>query len=332
MSSSRNLLKYICLGLAAVVVILLLVVAFLLGKQSGAGKNEGVGRTPSGGGAAVTETPAPLPDGAATPAPADGTGGEDTAATNAAEVPPAATLPDPTQQAAQPSQQTDTVPHPPADTTGAPKTLSVDMTNGSLTFTTGVSFDVKYDSSVIDVQSSGGRVAIKNDHSNPSAGERKRMDVIVTVPYDYYLEDVDISFGAGKLVSDELRANNLRLELGAGSATLDGLYVTGAADIKNGAGAFSIKSGALNNLTMQCGAGATQVKAALTGASRITAAVGAVDLQLDGAQSDYTVAFQMGLGACYFNNEKIARSGAFGSGPNRVDINGGFGVMRVSVG
>ena len=120
--------------------------------------------------------------------------------------------------------------------------------------------------------------------------------------------------------------------MGAGSASLEGLVATDSAEIRNGAGAFTVKSGSLNNLTMQCGAGATQVKAALTGSSRVVAAVGAVDIQLEGSESDYTVAFQMGLGACYYNNEKIARGGAFGSGPNRVDISGGFGVMRVTVG
>ena len=329
MSSSKNLLKYVCVGLGAVVLVLLLVVAFLLGRQSGTGKNSGAGRT-SADTVAVTDGGAARSDETQAPPAAQDSGDTQAAITDDKDDPGSAAA-QPDAQTTQPAQQT-TAPLPAADATGAPKTLSVSMSNGSLTFTTGTAFDVKYDPSVINVQNSNGVVTIRNDHSNPSAGERKRMDVTVTVPFGYAMEDVDISFGAGKLIANELRANNLKLELGAGSATLDGLYVTGSADIKSGAGAFSIKSGALNNLTMQCGAGATQVKAALTGASRITAAVGAVDLQFDGAESDYTVVFKMGLGACYFNNEKIARSGTFGTGPNRVDINGGFGVMRVSIG
>ena len=326
MSSSKGLLKIVCVLLGAVVVALLLVVAFLLGKQNGGSGGEGAGRDSSVT-AAVTEAAAQAPAGETEPSPADTTEGEGMEEPSGKDESPAVT-----QSAARPSQPAATAPQAPADTSNAPRSLSVEMSNGSLTFTTGPAFHVKYDSSVIQMQSGDGHVTIRNDHSNPSAGERKRMDVTVTVPYGYALEDVDVSFGAGKLIVNELRTADLRLELGAGSATLDGLYVTGSADIKGGAGAFAIKSGAINNLTMQCGAGATQVKAALTGASRISAAVGAVDLQFDGAQSDYTVAFQMGLGACYFNNEKIARSGSFGSGPNRVDINGGFGVMRVTVG
>ena len=206
------------------------------------------------------------------------------------------------------------------------------VTSGSLTFETGTAFDIRYDSSVIRVERNGTDVVIENDHSSPSASERKRMDVVVTVPANHTFDDVEIELGAGKLITRALRTRTLELEMGAGSATLEGLVATDSADIRNGAGAFTIKSGSLNNLTLQCGAGATQVRAALTGSSRVVAAVGAVDIQLDGRESDYTVAFQMGLGACYYNNEKIARGGAFGSGPNRVDISGGLGVMRVTVG
>ena len=158
------------------------------------------------------------------------------------------------------------------------------------------------------------------------------MDVTVVVPEGYAFEDVDGELGAGKLITKALRTQELELEMGAGSATLDGLVVTSSADIQNGAGAFAIKSGTINDLTLQCGAGATQVKAALTGSSRIVAAVGAVDLDFEGKESDYTVTFNMSLGACYYNGTKISRSGTFGSGPNRVDISGGFGVMRVNVG
>ena len=158
------------------------------------------------------------------------------------------------------------------------------------------------------------------------------MNVTITVPYEYAFENVDIECGAGKLIVHTLRTGTLDLELGAGSAVFNDLYVTDSAEIQEGAGELAIKSGELANLTLQCGAGATRVAAALTGVNRVDAAVGAVDLDFKGAETDYTVAFQIGLGACYYNNEKIARSGSFGEGPTVVDINGGFGVMRVNVG
>ena len=305
MQTSGNTLKRLCILLGAVVAVLLLAIVFLLGRQSGAKNNGGAGRSDS--------SPAVTQD---------------------ATVPSIdqADAPDAGNDAGQPAQPTQAVTNAPAQDPNSPLTLDIDMTSGSLTFETGAAFDIRYDSSVIRVERNGTDVVIENDHISPSASERKRMDVVVTVPANHTFDDVEIELGAGKLITRALRTRTLELEMGAGSATLEELVAADSADIRNGAGAFTIKSGSLNNLTLQCGAGATQVRAALTGSSRVVAAVGAVDIQLDGRESDYTVAFQMGLGACYYNNEKIARGGAFGSGPNRVDISGGLGVMRVTVG
>ena len=316
---TSNTLKRLCILLGAVVLALVLAIVFLLGKQCGAKNSGGAGRSDSS--PAVTQEAA-VPSNEQTDD--ANAAANDTQTTASAPGETAANVTQPPQQPAATAA--------PAQDPNAPLTLDIDMTSGSLTFETGAAFDIRYDSSVIRVNRNGTDVVIENDHSNPSAGERKRMDVVVTVPANHTFDDVEIELGAGKLITRALRTRTLELEMGAGSATLEGLVATDSADIQNGAGAFTIKSGALNNLTLQCGAGATQVKAALTGASRVTAAVGAVDIQLDGRESDYTVAFQMGLGACYYNNEKIARGGAFGSGPNRVDISGGFGVMRVTVG
>lgn len=213
-----------------------------------------------------------------------------------------------------------------------PKSLIVNMTAGSLTFKPGLAFDVTHDSKVIRVTADGSTLVIENAHANPSASQRRKMDVTVTVPENYLFENVDVSFGAGKLIVRSLSAKVLNLELGAGSATFDNLNVTESAMIQEGAGELVVRSGSLSNLTLRCGAGATRLAAALTGTNRVDAAFGAVDLDFQGRQEDYAVVFSMGLGACYFNNEKLARSGSFGEGPTLVDINGGFGVMRVNVG
>ena len=322
MEGSRHTLKYICIGLGAVVVVLLIVVAFLLGKNSGAGSNSGAGRDSSDG-AAVTKAvdTAELTGDAATGSSQSAADSEDDASGSGGS------SADASEQSAATTASTAAV-----QAEGMPATLDIDMSNGSLTFEKGSTFGVKYDSSVIRVQQNGSSMTIANDHSSPSAAERKLMDVVVTVPDGAAFSQLDITFGAGKLISYTLPATELRLELGAGSATLENVVVTGSATVKSGAGAFAIKSGAIANLNLQCGAGATQVQAALTGSSSITAAVGAADLRLEGKESDYTVSFNMSLGACYFNDSKISRSGTYGSGPNKVDINGGLGVMRVNIG
>lgn len=311
--SNNKTLKYVVIGLGAAVVLLLLALAFLLGQRSGEKKAD-----PTAPPATEAATLSPVPAEPGTDAP----GGETASAAAGEQT---------TGGSAAPAPQT-TAPQQPAVTADAPRNLDISMTAGSLTFVEGTAFGVKYDDKVILVEESGDTVTIENAQRHPSAGERRRMNVTVTVPTGYAFDNVDVEFGAGKLIAHTLRVDALRLELGAGSATLEDLYVTGSAEIQEGAGELLLKSGSIANLTLRCGAGATRVTAALTGTNSIDAAVGAVDLKFDGSESDYTVSFQMGLGACYYNNEKIARNGSFGEGPNLVQINGGFGVMRVNVG
>lgn len=298
MNESGKTAKYVIVALAAVVVALLLVVAFLLGRGSG-NKNQNQNPTvPSGTQSGQTADPG-------TTAAPSGNNDADPSASDAAS---------------QPAE------------TDAPRNLEISMSAGSLTFVEGSAFQIDYDKTVISVSTHGDSVTIENHHSHPSASQRRRMDVTVTVPAGFAFDSVDIEMGAGKMIVHSLNAEALDLELGAGSATFDSIYITGSAEIEEGAGELAIKGGKINNLTLQCGAGATRVAAALTGTNTVNAAVGAVDLKFDGSEADYTVAFQMGLGACYYNNQKIARNGSFGEGPTLVNISGGFGVMRVNVG
>ena len=296
--------KTVLFVLIGMIVVLLLVIAFLLGKQSGEKKPSAGDPAQPGASSGLTVAEGRT-QGPSVTVPLQTDGGA-SAATERATVPAAAV--------------------------GAPRNLSIDMSAGSLTFSEGEAFRVDFDDSVVRVQENGETLSISNLVSHPTASERRKMDVKVILPAGCAFGDVDISFGAGKLTVRSLLTETFSLELGAGSARFDSVTVTGSAQIREGAGELNIGGGSMNDLTLQCGAGATRVKAALTGACRVQAAVGAVDLDLEGVKSEYTVAFQMGLGACYFNDEKIARSGSFGEGPNRVDIVGGLGVMRVRAG
>jgi len=308
--------KYVIAALAGVVVVLLVVVAFLLGQRSG--QNTDTTSAPSNIAeqSSVSENTSSATD-------SQDSFSSDDWEDNTSEQ-------DNTFEQDISSQNEQT----PSDLQDQdiPRNLDISMTAGSLTFVSGSEFNVDYNSSVINVTTSGDTMTIKNDHSHPSASERKKMDVTVTVPDPYSFGSVDIEFGAGKLIVHSLSSNDLSMELGAGSANFDNINVTGSADIKEGAGELVISNGSIANLDLKCGAGATRVACALTGSSNVTAAVGAVDIDLKGSESDYGVSFQIGLGACYYNGEKLSRSGSYGSGENTVNITGGFGVMRVNAG
>ncbi len=304
-------LKTVLAAFGAVIVILLIVIAFLLGRGT---------RDQNGSGSGIQETAAALPAvsgeiPAASAAPQEQGASPAAAGSTAASSVPTATA-SPSSAATEPADM--------------PRRLEVSISAGTFTVVEGGAFHVEYDESVIKVEQEGDQIEIENRVDHPTASERRRMDVTLTVPRGGAFTDVDMECGAGKLILHALQTETLELELGAGSATLENVIVTGSAEIREGAGELQIKSGSLRDLTLQCGAGATRVHAALPGSSAVHAAVGAVDLDLLDAEGGYAVSFQMGLGACYYNSEKIARSGVFGEGSNSVNVIGGLGVMRVN--
>lgn len=301
MNGSRKIWKNILIGIGAAVTILLLNIAFLIVRDSVYNSIVSAERNTSAAGAAME--PAAPPD----------------AVTNVVAETTAA-------QELQP-----TAPPLPSPSV-LPRILKADMINGSLTIETGLFFNVKFDPALIQVAHTGDVLSIRNAKNSFSVNERTRMDVTVTMPAGSSFDTVDVSLGAGKLTVLSMVTKELTLTLGAGNAVLTGLSVTESADIRCGAGAFSLKNSAVNPLTLQCGAGTTQIQAALTGESRVTAAMGEVDLALDGTENDYTLSFNLNLGACYYKGVRTSRSDTFGFGPNRVEISGGFGVVRVDVG
>lgn len=324
MNGTQKIIKYLGTALAVIVMVLIVVGGVRLVKYFVQKKQPETPETVS------STTLAPGESGTALP-----TAPQESTAAPVTEPPHSAAAPGESTTAAA-EQGTSYVPEPGTVTAipgqQIPRNLDIEISAGSLTFVAGDVFNVNFDKSVIDVSTAGDTMTIENANRHPTASERRRMNVTVTVPENYAFGSVDIEFGAGKMIVHSLKAETLDLEMGAGSATFDDIYISGSAGIKEGAGELVIKDGVIYNLALQCGAGATRVTSALRGASRIDAAVGAVDLKFDGTEADYTVAFQMGLGACYYNNEKIARNGSFGTGANTVDITGGFGVMRVTVG
>ena len=64
----------------------------------------------------------------------------------------------------------------------------------------------------------------------------------------------------------------------------------------------------------------------LLGDNKISCGIGKVDLVLKG--NDYTIDFDSGVGKTQYNG-KIIQDGTYGSGINRIEIDGGIGDISV---
>ena len=135
------------------------------------------------------------------------------------------------------------------------------------------------------------------------------------------VDALKINAGAGELSLDGLTARELSLDLGAGSAKLTSVNVTGKTVIDGGAGKLELTGVELANATIDLGVGKCTFFGVLSGENTIDCGVSSVDIRLAGKAGDYDVESE----DCLFGAELTPLKG----GPNKIRIEGGVG--RVSV-
>lgn len=151
----------------------------------------------------------------------------------------------------------------------------------------------------------------------------------IYIPEDMVFDQVDMTTGAGLIDLEQLSCQKLELELGAGKAEFQKLTVTGKADIEGGAGQFILHNGQLHNLDFEMGVGEGDIVTSLTGSADIASGIGALYLTVLGNADDFTVYAESGLGRVEVDNRSISGEAVIGSGPNRLEIEGGIGNITV---
>lgn len=149
------------------------------------------------------------------------------------------------------------------------------------------------------------------------------------LPEGTVFEKVEISTGAGRLTVEELSAEKLSLELGAGEVIINRLTATESCEIDGGAGAITVKNGSLHDLSMDMGVGQLTMTASLTGVSDLDMGVGETELTLLGGKESYRVKINKGVGSAEVDGQSASDGETFGNGENRVTIDGGVGSIEV---
>lgn len=153
----------------------------------------------------------------------------------------------------------------------------------------------------------------------------------IGIPKDFVFTSAQLETGAGKVDIAALQAEDLSLELGAGEVKIAYLSATKCAELEGGAGKITISDGSLQDLHMEMGAGQLNLTAALFGSSELDLGVGETNLTLLGAQEDYTVCIDNGIGSATVNGQKMKNDDTYGSGKNRVELDGGVGNICVNI-
>lgn len=204
--------------------------------------------------------------------------------------------------------------------------LEIDLSTSNLTIKEGEKWEVKANkvSKMFTINNDSNTLKIKEKKVWPF-NNLKSGEVTIYIPKTE-LNKLDIEGGVGKVEIKNIIAKDLDLQTGVGYLKIDDsiFYNT---NIESGVGKTTITSSTLNNLEMEGGVGSTDIEAHITGMSKIECGVGEINLSLLGQKEDYTIVAEKGLGEIKIENQKQKNKMVYGTGQNRIKLEGGVGSI-----
>lgn len=204
--------------------------------------------------------------------------------------------------------------------------IKIDLTYSDLEINTG-EFKVETNSDNIVTKIKDKTLIIKEKNAWNIKFKNKQK-VILHLPSNIELTEVEINNGSGKLYIASIIANNIDLDLGAGSTNIDNIIASNA-DIDTSAGTLNIDNGIINNLDLDLGVGKTTINAKLTGKNKIDIGVGSFYLNVLDNISNYKLKLNKGIGMIKVNDEEIKNDTTIGTGDNIINISGGVGSINI---
>ena len=209
--------------------------------------------------------------------------------------------------------------------------LDIEINAADLYIKEGEAFSVESNLKNLKVDDNNGRLTIKDLTKNKRFGGYSYENAVLTiyVPVGTVFENVNLTTGAGRLTVDNLFAETIDFELGAGEVTIGSLVATKSADIEGGAGRITVSGGVLKNLDMDMGVGELNLTSAFSGECKLDMGIGESNITLIGNKDDYKLDLEKGLGSITVDGKDVSDFGSSGNETNKVDISGGIGAINV---
>lgn len=223
------------------------------------------------------------------------------------------------------------------DTVGEKKTyaigneiesLDIDISAADLSVVIGKNFSLESNHKYLSVKEEKGILKISEDKVLFGISH-KGASVVLTIPNGFTFDDVTISTGAGKADIDVISANTMDLDFGAGVTRVGCLNVHTRTKVSSGAGKLVILNGEMNDLSVDMGVGELELTGKLTGSSTVDYGIGKAKLTLIGNIDDYRIELDKGVGGATLDGEAMSDEGVYGSGQNRISVDGGVGNLRI---
>lgn len=143
------------------------------------------------------------------------------------------------------------------------------------------------------------------------------------------LSSLTMDTGAQSVKIEGITADRLSLNQGAGKVIMKDVAFSNS-KIKGGVGSMSIKQAVFHDLDLSIGIGKASMTAQLLGTSKIKGDIGVLDLTLQGAASAYQIHTKKGIGSLTIDGKHYKEDTTYGTGPNKIDLDGGIGRLEVS--
>ncbi len=189
-------------------------------------------------------------------------------------------------------------------------------------------FQVESNLNALKVEDGGGTLRITED--SLFGANYNDVFVTLTLPAGHELREATLQTGAGRVAIQQLTAQELDLDLGAGEVIISTLVATQEADIDTGAGRVTISDGSLKNLDLDMGLGKLELTAKLSGSCQIDQGVGEIRLRLMGSQDDYTISVKKGIGDIQIDGRSVENDTTHGRGEGKLRVNGGIGSAHIT--
>ncbi|MBR6643661.1 MAG: DUF4097 family beta strand repeat protein [Lachnospiraceae bacterium] len=122
-------------------------------------------------------------------------------------------------------------------------------------------------------------------------------EITITMPEELAPAFINLYLAAGRMDADHLNAEEVRLEVDAGSLKVFHLSADALLKIKNGVGEVKIYDATAKNLTVDAGVGAVDVTGAISGNNKINGGIGEVKISLtDRTEVDFNYNVTCGIG------------------------------------
>lgn len=234
------------------------------------------------------------------------------------------------------------------------KSLSLDISIGTVTIKEGNSFDIEVEGvpgdeiihtvkdGVWDISDNGEKsdndseisifgIRLANSGSHPF----KTANIRLTIPEDFTFDDLDIILGAGTIKTDKLTAENVDIEVGTGSLRIKSLLALEESSYSIDTGELIIDELNAHDANINCGVGNLSASGSVTGDSYVTCGIGNVDLNIDGNEEDYNYHVDCGIGTVIINNNSYSgvnsKTWKNNNAENSFTLNCGIGKISLKI-